>query len=91
LLAAHPLTEHCAAVSVGLVGGAALLDLDYEEDAGADVDFNVVMTGSGGLVEVQGTAEGRAFTREQLNALLDLATRGVAGLVEAQRVALAGA
>jgi ribonuclease PH len=78
-------------VSVGLVGGAALLDLDYEEDAGADVDFNVVMTGSGGLVEVQGTAEGRAFTREQLNALLDLATRGVAGLVEAQRVALAGA
>jgi ribonuclease PH len=76
---------------VGLVGGATLLDLDYEEDAGADVDFNVVMTGSGGLVEVQGTAEGRAFTREQLNALLDLATRGVAGLVEAQRVALAGA
>jgi ribonuclease PH len=91
LLAAHPLREHCAAVSVGLRDGSALLDLDYEEDAGADVDCNVVMTGSGGLVEVQGTAEGRPFTREQLGALLDLATRGIAGLVDAQRRALAGA
>jgi ribonuclease PH len=89
LLPAHPVTDHLAAVSVGLVGGAALLDLDYEDDAGADVDLNVVMTGSGGLVEVQGTAEGRPFSREQLSALLDLATRGVAGLVEAQRRALA--
>jgi ribonuclease PH len=91
LLAAHPLREHCAAVSVGLRGGSALLDLDYEEDAGADVDCNVVMTGSGGLVEVQGTAEGRPFTREQLGVLLDLATRGIAGLVDCQRRALAGA
>ena len=90
LLSAHPITDHLAAVSVGLVGGAALLDLDYEDDAGADVDLNVVMTGSGGLVEVQGTAEGRPFSREQLSALLDLATRGVAGLVQAQRDALAG-
>ena len=90
LLASHPLTDHCAAISVGLVGGAALLDLDYEEDAGADVDCNVVMTGSGGLVEVQGTAEGRPFSRAQLGALLDLATTGIAGLVQAQRRALEG-
>jgi ribonuclease PH len=88
MLAAHPLTDHCAAVSVGVVGGDLLLDLDYEEDAGADVDLNVVMTGRGGLVEVQGTAEGRPFTREQLSTLLDLAARGVDGLVAAQRRAL---
>ena len=88
MLAAHPLTDHCAAVSVGMIGGDLLLDLDYEEDAGADVDLNVVMTGRGGLVEVQGTAEGRPFTREQLSALLDLAARGVDGLVAAQRRAL---
>ena len=88
LLAAHPLVDHCAAVSVCLAGGAALLDLDYDEDVTADVDCNVVMTGSGGLVEVQGTAEGRPFTREQLGALLDLATKGIAGLVAAQRRAL---
>lgn len=91
LLTAHPVTDHCAAVSVGLVGGEARLDLDYAEDAGADVDLNVVMTGSGGLVEVQGTAEGRPFTREQLDVLLDLAGRGVEGLVAAQRRALEGA
>jgi ribonuclease PH len=87
-LAAHPIVDHCAAVSVGMVGGEPLLDLDYEEDAGADVDLNVVMTGRGGLVEVQGTAEGRPFTREQLSALLDLAARGVDGLVAEQRRAL---
>lgn len=91
LLTAHPLQEHCAAVSVGLVAGVPLLDLDYEEDAGADVDCNVVMTGSGGLIEVQGTAEGRPFSREQMGVLLDLAAQGIAGLVEAQRRALAGA
>jgi ribonuclease PH len=84
-LAAHPIIDHCAAVSVGMVGGEPLLDLDYEEDAGADVDLNVVMTGRGGLVEVQGTAEGRPFTREQLSALLDLAAHGVDGLVAEQR------
>ncbi|MBS1195949.1 MAG: ribonuclease, partial [Actinobacteria bacterium] len=87
-LAAHPIVDHCAAVSVGMVGGEPLLDLDYEEDAGADVDLNVVMTGRGGLVEVQGTAEGRPFTREQLSALLVLATQGVSGLVAEQRRAL---
>jgi len=88
MLAAHPIIDHCAAVSVGMVGGEPLLDLDYGEDAGADVDLNVVMTGRGGLVEVQGTAEGRPFTREQLGALLDLAARGVNGLVAEQRRAL---
>ena len=88
MLAAHPIIDHCAAVSVGMVGGEPLLDLDYEEDAGADVDLNVVMTGRGGLVEVQGTAEGRPFTREQLGALLDLAARGGDGLVAEQRRAL---
>ena len=88
MLAAHPIIDHCAAVSVGMVGGEPLLDLDYGEDAGADVDLNVVMTGRGGLVEVQGTAEGRPFTREQLGSLLDLAARGVNGLVAEQRRAL---
>jgi ribonuclease PH len=88
LMAAQPVTDHCAAVSVGLLGGVALLDLDYEEDVAADVDCNVVMTGSGGLVEVQGTAEGRPFSRQQLGSLLDLASKGIAGLVAAQRRAL---
>jgi ribonuclease PH len=87
-LTVHPIVDHCAAVSVGLVEGVPLLDLDYEEDAGAEVDLNVVMTGAGGLVEVQGTAEGRPFTRDQLTALLDLAGGGVAGLVAEQRRAL---
>jgi ribonuclease PH len=88
MLTVHPIVDHCAAVSVGMVGGEPLLDLDYEEDAGADVDLNVVMTGRGGLVEVQGTAEGRPFTREQLSVLLDLGARGVDGLVAEQRRAL---
>jgi ribonuclease PH len=87
-LTALPLVDHCAAVSVGIVEGELLLDLDYDEDVKADVDLNVVMTGRGGLVEVQGTAEGSAFTREQLDALLDLAGQGVRDLVAAQRRAL---
>jgi len=86
----HPLTDHCAAVSVGVVGGEALLDLPYEEDSYADVDLNVVMTGSGGLVEVQGTAEGDTFSRAQLDQLLDLASAGIEGLVARQREALDG-
>ena len=68
----------------------AFLDLDYEEDVGADVDMNVVMTGSGGLIEVQGTAEGIPFTREQLERLLDLAAEGIDALVREQRAALEG-
>jgi ribonuclease PH len=78
------LRDSVAAVSVGIVEGEALLDLCYEEDAGAEVDFNVVMTGSGRLVEVQGTAEGEPFTRDQLDALLDLAAAGIAELTKIQ-------
>ncbi len=84
-----PIIDDCAAVSVGLIDGVALLDLPYAEDAGADVDFNVVMTGSGGLIEVQGTAEGRSFDRVQLDELLDLAAKGIAEIVAAQRAVLA--
>jgi len=89
LLDADPVTDHCAAVSVGLVGETPLLDLCYEEDVAADVDMNVVMTGSGGLVEVQGTAEGDPFSRGDLDRLLDLAGSGIDRLVAAQREALA--
>ncbi len=82
------LTDTVAAVSVGMVDGRPLLDLCYAEDAEADVDFNVVMTGSGRLVEVQGTAEGTPFTRADLDAILDLAERGIKSLAEIQRGAL---
>lgn len=84
------LRDHVAAVSVGLVDGESRLDLCYDEDAGAEVDFNVVMTGAGALVEVQGTAEGEPFSRTQLDSMLDLAADGIAELVEIQRAALAG-
>jgi ribonuclease PH len=83
------LRDAVAAVSVGIVEGQMLLDLDYPEDSQCDTDMNVVMTGSGTLVEVQGTAEGAAFTREQLDAMLDLAGAGIARLVAAQRAVLA--
>jgi ribonuclease PH len=82
------LTGAVAAVSVGLVGGEPLLDLSYDEDAGAEVDFNVVMTGAGEYVEVQGTAEGTPFGRADLDALLDLAQGGIAELTKVQRRAL---
>ena len=83
------LRDSVAAVSVGVVDGRAVLDLCYEEDAGADVDCNVVMTGTGRLVEVQGTAEGEPFAREDLDALLDLASAGIKRLTEIQLDALA--
>jgi ribonuclease PH len=83
------LTDTVAAVSVGIVDGEARLDLSYEEDSGADVDFNVVMTGSGTIVEVQGTAEGTPFTRPDLDALLDLGAGGIADLTKIQLEALA--
>jgi ribonuclease PH len=83
------LVDTVAAVSVGVVGGRPVLDLSYEEDAGAEVDCNVVMTGSGSLVEVQGTAEGEPFSRAELDALLDLADAGIKRLTELQRDALA--
>jgi ribonuclease PH len=85
-----PIADAVAAVSVGIVEGTPLLDLEYVEDSACDTDMNVVMTGAGHFVEVQGTAEGAAFTRAQMDALLDLAGRGIAQLIEAQRRALAG-
>jgi ribonuclease PH len=89
MLAAEPVREGVAAVSVGIVRGVPLLDLDYEEDSGCDTDMNVVMTASGGLVEIQGTAEGRPFSETQLQTMLALARQGIARLIEAQKVALA--
>ena len=88
-LEASPLTDHIAAISVGLVGDDALLDLEYTEDVTADVDANVVMTGSGKIVEVQGTAEGDPFDRSQLDRMLDLAAKGISELVADQRAARA--
>lgn len=84
-----PTFEALAAVSVGIVQGELMLDLNYAEDSVASVDMNVVMTGSGRLVEVQGTAEGMPYTREQLNQMLDLAGAGIRQLIAAQRAALA--
>jgi ribonuclease PH len=84
-LTAPPLRDAVAAVSVGLVDGEALLDLDYEEDSSAEVDMNVVMTGDGRLIEVQATAERNAFSREQLDNLIDLATAGIDQLAAFQR------
>ncbi len=88
-LAAHPAREFVAAISVGLHDGVALLDLDYAEDSTCDTDMNVVMTASGGLVEVQGTAEREPFSREQMSGLLDLAALGIGRLIDCQRLALA--
>jgi ribonuclease PH len=91
LLTADPLRGQVAAVSVGLVGGAAILDLDYAEDSGCDTDMNVVMTDAGDFVEVQGTGEGGSFRRRQLDALLDLADGGIRQLIQAQSRALEAA
>jgi ribonuclease PH len=88
LLAADPIREFVAAVSVGIVAGEPVLDLDYAEDSGCDTDMNVVMTASGHFVEVQGTAEGTAFTRKELDTLLDLAGSGIGELIAMQREAL---
>ncbi len=85
---AHPLREAVAAVSVGIVDGAPMLDLCYEEDSQAEVDFNVVMTESGLLVEVQGTAEGKPFSRAKMDELIDLAADGIGELLKFQRLAL---
>jgi ribonuclease PH len=89
VLAGDPLRDFVAAVSVGIVAGEPVLDLDYAEDSSCDTDMNVVMTGAGHFVEVQGTAEGEPFTREQMGRLLDLAAGGIAQLVAMQRAALA--
>lgn len=84
-----PLTEHVAAVSCGIYGGQAVLDLDYAEDSVAGTDANFVMTGGRGLIEVQGSAEGATFTRAQLGTLMDLAEGGIGQLVAAQKAAVA--
>ena len=88
LIAGDPIRDFVAAVSVGIVGGTPMLDLDYSEDSGCDTDMNVVMTGAGPFVEVQGTAEGHPFTREEMSKLLDLASGGISRLIAAQREAL---
>jgi ribonuclease PH len=90
-IAASPIKDFVAAVSVGIVDGAPLLDLEYIEDSRCDTDMNVVMTGGGGFVEVQGTAEGAAFSRAQMDRLLALAAKGIGELVLAQKAALAKA
>ena len=87
-LSNNPVQAQVAAVSVGLIDGSALLDLDYSEDSRADVDLNVVMNNAGDLLELQGTAEGAAFSRQQLNSLLDLAEPGLSQLMASQQKAL---
>lgn len=87
-LTTSPLKDFVAAVSVGIVDGVPVLDLDYPEDSSCDTDMNVVMTGSGGMVEVQGTAEGTPFTRAELDKLLALAEQGIAEIIAAQKKAL---
>jgi ribonuclease PH len=90
LLATDPLKEMVASVSVGVYEGVPVLDLDYPEDSSADTDMNVIMGESGGFIEVQGTAEGALFGREELDGMLDLASEGIASLIAIQRDALAG-
>jgi ribonuclease PH len=84
-LGTHPIREACAAISVGVIDGVPMLDLEYVEDVRAEVDMNIVMTASDRFVEVQGTAEGLAFTRPDLNALLDLAQQGIGEIIAAQQ------
>ena len=88
LITGEPLRDHVAAVSVGVLDGAVVLDLDYAEDSNCDTDMNVVMSGAGGFVEVQGTAEGAPFSRGEMDALVALAQDGIARLVAAQKAAL---
>ncbi|MGK7344429.1 MAG: ribonuclease PH [Candidatus Nitrospinota bacterium M3_3B_026] len=88
MIARLPARDIVGAVSAGVLGGGALLDLDYEEDSAAEVDMNVVMTGSGMFVELQGTAEEKPFSRERMNTMLDLAGQGLQTLFEKQRKAL---
>ena len=89
-LEASPIVDHVAAVSVGIFEGTPVLDLDYAEDSACDTDMNVVMLGNGGLIEVQGTAEGAAFSRTELDAMLELAGTGIAQLIDLQKKALTG-
>ena len=88
LINGAPLRDFVAAVSVGVVTGVPMLDLDYAEDSACDTDMNIVMTGAGGFVELQGTAEGAPFSREQMDALVELGERGIRKLIAAQKAAL---
>ena len=88
-LATSPLRDHVAAVSVGIHQGQLVLDLDYPEDSNCDTDMNVIMTGAGGIVEIQGTAEGEPFTRTQMDDLVNLAEAGIRQIVSLQREAIA--
>ncbi|MCB1731191.1 MAG: ribonuclease PH, partial [Halieaceae bacterium] len=89
LITGDPLLQMVASVSVGIYQGVPVLDLDYPEDSGADTDMNVIMGESGGFIEVQGTAEGAPFVRQELDAMLDLATEGIDQLIARQKAALA--
>lgn len=89
MLVHNPIREAVAAVSVGVVGGVPLLDLDYPEDSGCDSDINIVMTASGKIIEIQGTAEGAPFSIEELNKLIELGSKGISELMEHQQKALA--
>ncbi|MGM0554556.1 MAG: ribonuclease PH [Pseudomonadota bacterium] len=88
LIRKDPLHGHLAAVSVGIVGGEPVLDLDYDEDSQAETDMNLVMNEAGGVIEIQGTAEGHAFRRDELETMLDLGERGIGIIVDAQRAVL---
>lgn len=88
VLSKDPIKDHVAAISVGIYQGVPVLDLDYAEDSACDTDMNVVMTGQGGIIEVQGTAEGAAFSRTELDQLLSLAESGIKELVQLQKAAL---
>jgi len=88
VLSKDPIKDHVAAISVGIYQGVPVLDLDYAEDSACDTDMNVVMTGQGGIIEVQGTAEGAAFSRAELDQLLSLAESGIKELVQLQKAAL---
>jgi ribonuclease PH len=85
-----PILDHVAAISTGIYKGIPVLDLDYLEDSACDTDMNVVMTGNSGLVEVQGTAEGVSFSRQELNHMLDMAQSGIEELINIQKKVLAG-
>lgn len=87
-LPSNPVRDHVAAVSVGIFEGMPVLDLDYPEDSSCDTDMNVIMTGAGGIVEIQGTAEGEPFTRAQMSQLVDMAEAGISTLIAKQKETL---
>jgi len=88
VLQKDPIIDQVAAISVGIYQGVPVLDLDYNEDSACDTDMNIVMTGSGGMIEIQGTAEGQAFSKDELSQLLHLGEKGIKELIELQKKAL---